>query len=156
MLIISKAVEAAATLAELVEVVLLEGDDVMESARLAELDNGLRLVLAVSTSRILRPAFDHIEGAQSLDARTEEIGARRIARERRLSDGVIVQRNFIASATSKRGRMCVSIEREGVGHDQVGKIKRVLEVNPMPLVCGSFAGHAPTLQGYSQMRREKC
>jgi hypothetical protein len=41
MLIISMALEAVAVLAELVEVVLLEGDDVIESARLAELDNRL-------------------------------------------------------------------------------------------------------------------
>jgi hypothetical protein len=106
-LIIFTAVGAAAALTELVEGVLLEGDDVIESARLAELDNGLRLVLDVSTWRILRPAFDHVEGAQSLDARTEEIGARRRARERRLSDGVIVRRSFIASATSERERECV-------------------------------------------------
>lgn len=113
MLIISMAVEEVATLAELVEVVLVEAlegdDDVIERDRLAELDNGLLLVLEVVTWRILRPAFDHVAGAQSLDARTEEMGARRMARERSLSDGVIVQRTFIASAKSERER-----ERENV------------------------------------------
>jgi hypothetical protein len=116
-LIISMAVEEVAALAELVEVVLveaLEGDDEIECARLAELDNGLLLVLVleVFTWRILRPAFDHVAGAQLLDARTEEMGARRMARERSLSDGVIVQRTFIASATSERER---ERERENVG-----------------------------------------
>ena len=105
--------EEVAALAELVEVVLVEAfeeEDMIECTRLAELelDNGLLLVLEVFTWRILRPAFDHVEAAQSLDARTEEMGARRIARERSLSDGVILQRTFIASATSKRERENVS------------------------------------------------
>jgi hypothetical protein len=70
MLIISMAIEEVAALAELVEVVLveaLEEEDVIEWARLAELDNGLVLVLVlvleVFTWRILRPAFDYVAGA---------------------------------------------------------------------------------------------
>jgi hypothetical protein len=70
MLIISMAIEEVAALAELVEVVLveaLEEEDVIECARLAELDNGLLLVLVlvleVFTWRILRPAFDYVAGA---------------------------------------------------------------------------------------------
>ena len=72
------AIEEVATLAELVEVVLVEAfeeEDMIECTRLAELelDNGLLLVLVlllvlllvleVFTWRILRPAFDYVEAA---------------------------------------------------------------------------------------------
>jgi hypothetical protein len=106
-LIILMAVEVA----ELVEVVLVEAfeKDVIECDRLAELDTGL-LVLEVTWRILTMAPSDHVSGAQSLDARTEEMEARRMARERGLSDGVIAQRTFIASARSQRER-----ERENVG-----------------------------------------
>ncbi len=123
------AVDEVAAL-ELVDVLLVEAfeeEDVIDFARLEELDTGLLLVLEV-TWRTLRPAFDHVAGAQSLDARTWEMRTRKMAREKSLSDGVIVERSFIASATSKRvreresERMWVSVEGEGVGRDQVERL----------------------------------
>ena len=86
-LIMFVAVEEVAALVELVEVVLIEA---FEEEDMIELDNGLLLVLEVVTWRILRPAFDHVEAAQSLDARTDVMGTRSIAREISFSDGVIL------------------------------------------------------------------
>lgn len=102
---------------ELVDVVLVEvpverlEEDVIENDRLSELDTGL-LALDV-TCRILTMApCDHVEGAQSLDARTKEMEAKRMTRARDLSGEAIAQTILIDSARYRE----TDGKREGVKH----------------------------------------
>lgn len=100
----------AVEVTELVDVVLVEevpvemlAEDVIESDRLSELDTGL--VALDVTCRILTMApCDHVEGAQSLAARTKEMEARRITRARDLSGEAIAQTILIGSARYQRDR----------------------------------------------------
>lgn len=131
----------AVEVTDLVDVVLVEGipverigEDVIESDRLSELDTGL-LALEV-TCRILTMApCDHVEGAQSLAARTKEMEAKRMTRARDLSDEAISANNLHwqckisekqigrekeidAGRDEKRTGMRACVEGEGVGHER--------------------------------------